>query len=107
MKQRHRLKSIQARLLLPLLGLVTVIWLGAAMLTWIDVREELDDLLDGHLAQAAAMLVVQQVHTEDDDVANAPSLHKYANLQRGAWRGTYRSMLASKPTHATKFCGPS
>jgi two-component system sensor histidine kinase QseC len=80
MKQRHRLKSIQARLLLPLLGLVTVIWLGAAMLTWIDVREELDDLLDGHLAQAAAMLVVQQVHTEDDDVANAPSLHKYATL---------------------------
>ena len=80
MKQRHRLKSIQARLLLPLLGLVTVIWLGAAMLTWMDVREELDDLLDGHLAQAAAMLVVQQVHTEDDDVANAPSLHKYATL---------------------------
>jgi two-component system sensor histidine kinase QseC len=80
MKQRHRLKSLQARLLLPLLGLVTVIWLGAAMLTWIDVREELDDLLDGHLAQAAAMLVVQQVHTEDDDVANAPSLHKYATL---------------------------
>jgi two-component system sensor histidine kinase QseC len=80
MKQRPRLKSLQARLLLPLLALVTVIWLGAAILTWVDAREELDDLLDGHLAQAAALLVVQQAHTDDDGVANAPSLHKYAPL---------------------------
>jgi two-component system sensor histidine kinase QseC len=28
--------------------------------TWLDVRHELDELLDGHLAQAAALLVVQQ-----------------------------------------------
>lgn len=76
---RRPLKSLQARLLIPLLGLVTVIWLGAAILTWVDAREELDDLLDGHLAQAAALLVVQQARADDDDgVADAPSLHKYA-----------------------------
>ena len=82
MKRALRLKSLQARLLIPLLGLVTAIWLGAAMLTWVDVREELDDLLDGHLAQAAAMLVAVQAKTDDDGdgVANAPSLHKYATL---------------------------
>ena len=98
MKQRHHLKSIQNRLLLPLLGLVTVIWLGAAMLTWIDVREELDDLLDGHLAQAAAMLVVQQVHTEDDDIANAPSLHKYATLV--AFQVFHEGQLAMRSANA-------
>ena len=78
---RHPLKSLQARLLAPLLGLVTVIWLGAAIMTLVDARDELGDLLDGHLAQAAALLVVQQARAADDDddgIADAPSLHKYA-----------------------------
>jgi two-component system sensor histidine kinase QseC len=82
LKPGQRLKSLQARLLIPLLGLVTAIWLGAAILTWVDARDELDDLLDGHLAQAAALLVIQQANAEGDEgeVANAPSLHKYATL---------------------------
>ena len=76
-----RPKSLQARLLAMLLGVVAVVWLGAALLTWLDARHELDELLDGHLAQAAALLVVQQTnarHDDDDGVADAPSLHKYA-----------------------------
>lgn len=73
------LQSLQARLLVPLLVLVAVIWLGAAVATGLDTRHELDELLDGHLAQAAALLVVQQTSPgDDDDVADAPSLHKYA-----------------------------
>ena len=49
------------------------------MLTWRDARHELDELLDGHLAQAAALLVVQQAgELEDDRAADAPVLHKYA-----------------------------
>ena len=78
---RPPLKSLQARLLVPLLTLVTVIWLGAAILTWVDARHELDELLDGHLAQAAALLVVQQTKSDIDDldgVEDAPALHKYA-----------------------------
>ncbi|MEI8170208.1 MAG: ATP-binding protein [Rhodoferax sp.] len=79
--RRRSLKSLQARLLVPLLTLVTVVWVGAAILTWVDAREELDDLLDGHLAQAAALLVVQQAGADEDDgVADAPTLHKYAPL---------------------------
>jgi two-component system sensor histidine kinase QseC len=78
MKLLRRLKSLQARLLALLLSLVTVVWLGAAVLTWVDARHELDELLDGHLAQAAALLVVQQAHADDDEVADAPALHKYA-----------------------------
>lgn len=80
MKQ-HLLRSLQARLLALLLVLVTLVWLGAAAMAWIDARHELDELLDGHLAQAAALLVVQQTRAEndgDEGVADAPSLHKYA-----------------------------
>ncbi len=74
-----RLKSLQARLLAMMMALLTVVWLGAALMTWVDARHELDELLDGHLAQAAALLVVQQVRVDDDsDVEDAPSLHKYA-----------------------------
>jgi two-component system sensor histidine kinase QseC len=81
MRLLPRLKSLQARLLALLLSAVTVVWLGAAAFTWQDTRHELDELLDSHLAQAAALLVVQQVntdHDDDDPVADAPSLHKYA-----------------------------
>ncbi len=76
---RRRFQSLHARLLAPLLLLVAVIWLGAAVLTLVEAREELDDLLDGHLAQTAALLVVQQASSDDhDSIKNAPSLHKYA-----------------------------
>ena len=81
MRPLPRLKSLQARLLALLLSLMTVVWLGAAAYTWLDARHELDELLDGHLAQAAALLVVQQAnagHDDDNPVADAPTLHKYA-----------------------------
>jgi two-component system, OmpR family, sensor histidine kinase QseC len=79
---KARAPSLQRRLLALVLGLVTVVWLGTAVLTWFDVRHELDELLDGHLAQAAALLVVQQVgEMEDDDHSvDAPSLHRHAPM---------------------------
>ncbi len=71
--------SLQRRLLLLVLGMVSALWVLAAGVTWYDARHELDELLDGHLAQAAALLVVQQAAGGDDDgIADAPSLHKYA-----------------------------
>lgn len=75
------LRSLQARLLAALLAGVTVVWLGAAALTWSDVRHELGELLDAHLAQAAALLVVQQageIEHDDERTLDAPSLHRYA-----------------------------
>ena len=73
-------KSLQARLLSMVLGLAALVWFSAAVLTWVDTQHELDELLDGHLAQAAALLVVQQAGADDDDheLVDAPSLHKYA-----------------------------
>lgn len=72
-------RSLQGRLMVFVLGLVTVLWLGAATLTWFSARKELGELLDSHLAQAAALLVAQQSQEIDDDVLNSvPTLHHYA-----------------------------
>jgi len=72
--------SLQRRLLALVLGVVTAVWLATATMTWFDASHELDELLDGHLAQSAAILVVQQADEldEDDHNIDAPSLHRYA-----------------------------
>lgn len=72
--------AIQTRLLLLVSGAVLLVWLVAAAMTWFDARHELDELLDSHLAQAAALLVAQQRidHDEDAHGLDAPSLHRYA-----------------------------
>ena len=74
-------RSIQGRLLALLLAGVAAVWIAAAGFTWFDVRHELGELLDAHLAQAAALLVVQQVEEleqDDERTLDAPSLHRYA-----------------------------
>lgn len=75
-----RPQSLQGRLLALVLGLVVGIWSLGALLTWLDARHELDELLDGHLAQAAALLVVQQAGDYEDEPegVDAPQLHRYA-----------------------------
>ena len=70
--------SLRGRLLLMVLGTALAVWLAAAAATWVDARHELDELLDGHLAQAAALLVARQVHEfEHDERVDAPTLHRY------------------------------
>jgi two-component system sensor histidine kinase QseC len=73
-------RSLQSRLLVLVLGLVVGVWVATALMTWIDVRHELDELLDSHLAQAAALLVVQQAREigDEDHHVDAPTLHRYA-----------------------------
>lgn len=74
-------RSLQGRLLAMILGLMVVIWLSAAYFTWRDASHEIDELLDGHLAQVAALLVAQQASNdgdEDDVLLDTPVLHKYA-----------------------------
>jgi two-component system, OmpR family, sensor histidine kinase QseC len=77
----RRARSLQARLLVPVLGLVAAVWLIIAAATWFDVRHEIDELLDGHLAQAAALVVVNQTSEDEGDevrTVEAPVLHRYA-----------------------------
>jgi len=75
-------RSLQARVLVLALASVVAVWLAAAAFTWHEAQGELDELLDGHLAQAAALLIVRQVDEieapEDDERIDAPALHRYA-----------------------------
>lgn len=72
--------SLQGRLIALVLTVVSAVWLVVAAATWVDARHELDELLDGHLAQAAALLVAQQASEieEDKQGLDAPTLHRYS-----------------------------
>ncbi|MBI5926486.1 MAG: sensor histidine kinase N-terminal domain-containing protein [Aquabacterium sp.] len=92
--------SIQSRLLALVTTSVLAIWFVAIGLTWVDARHELDELLDSHLAQAAALLVAQQSHTQDDDDhhLDAPSLHRYA--PKVAFQVFHEGRLALRTSNA-------
>jgi two-component system sensor histidine kinase QseC len=86
----RRPASLQGRLLALVLGSVI----------WRDAQHELDELLDSHLAQAAALLVAQQAREidEDDDVVDAPLLHRYAS--RVAFQVWHEGRLAMRSANA-------
>lgn len=92
--------SIQSRLLALVTTSVLAIWFVAIGLTWVDARHELDELLDSHLAQAAALLVAQQSHAQDDDDhhLDAPSLHRYA--PKVAFQVFHEGRLALRSSNA-------
>ena len=73
-----QIRSLQNRLLVVVLGGVSVMWLVVALATWIDTEHEVSELLDAHLAQAAALLVSQPL---DDlghlDLSSTPNLSEY------------------------------
>lgn len=94
------MRSIQGRLLVLLLAMVSMVWLGAAVMTWRDVRHELGELLDSHLAQAAALLIVQQLSPDGDEVhgVDAPSSHHYAS--KVAFQVFHEGRLMLRSTNA-------
>jgi two-component system sensor histidine kinase QseC len=70
--------SLRSRLLLTVLGLLATGWLLVLGLTWLDLRDELDELLDAHLAQTAALLSDLQLEDlRNLDAVDAPVLHEY------------------------------
>lgn len=71
--------SLKQRLLALLLTATAIVWLVAAAFTYHDARKEFDEVLDGHLAQAASLLVAQATHDLDElETEHAPLLHKYS-----------------------------
>ena len=94
------LRSLQGRLVLRVVGVVALVWLIVAILTWVDVRNELDELLDSHLAQAASLLVMQQIRAveDDDHEIDAPALHRYA--PKVAFQVFHRGLLLLRSANA-------
>ena len=74
-----RRASLKQRLLALALTAITLVWLGTTAFTYRDAREEFDEVLDAHLVQTAALLVVQTSHDFAElKTEHAPLLHKYA-----------------------------
>lgn len=71
--------SLKKRLLLLALSTVVLIWGGAVTFTYYDARDELNELLDAHLAQAAVLLVAQSSHELDEiEIEHTMMPHKYS-----------------------------
>ncbi|RYF83393.1 MAG: HAMP domain-containing protein [Comamonadaceae bacterium] len=91
--------SLQLRLARLLLGLFAVVWMGSTALAWFDARHEVEEILDSHLAQAAALLVAQPSGASTATRIDTPLLHRYAGktaLQ--VWAdGTLRLRSATAP----------
>ncbi len=69
--------SLQWRLTLSLLLATGLVWALVLVMTWLRTEHELNELLDAHLAQTAAVLAVQTSDEHDDDFTTTPVLHKY------------------------------
>ncbi|MFA7269133.1 MAG: ATP-binding protein [Sterolibacterium sp.] len=61
--------SLRRRLLLPILGGATVLWLAMLVLSYLDAHHEIDELLDAQLAHTAQTLLALASHEarEGDD----------------------------------------
>jgi two-component system sensor histidine kinase QseC len=71
--------SLKRRILGLALSAITLVWLGAAAFTYFDARQELNNLLDAHLAQASTLVIAQASHElEEIETDHAPLLHKYS-----------------------------
>ncbi len=93
-------RSLQVRLMALVFGMVMRVWTGASVMTWYGASHELDELLDAHLAQATALLVVQQAGADDDAMEDALSLHKYAS--RVAFQVFHEGRVVMRSSNAEK-----
>jgi two-component system sensor histidine kinase QseC len=93
-----RQPSLQWRLTLSVLLATGLIWAVVLVMTWLKTEHELNELLDAHLAQTAAVLVVQTGEHHDDDFTTAEVLHKYQ--PRVAFQIWHENELVSRSLEA-------
>ena len=84
-----RQRSVRRQLLVLLLTALSVAWLVAAGLSFVDARHEVSEVLDGHLAQTASLVTVQAAGGDDEiDTEHAPLLHRYSRrMMFQVWEG--------------------
>lgn len=73
-----RRRSIRRQLLVVVLGVVGIIWLATAIVSYVDARHEIDELLDAHLAQSASLLIAQAGHEFEELAEHSPDVSRYA-----------------------------
>lgn len=98
-------RTLRARLLMGVLSAVTLIWLGVAGVGYLKISYELGELLDAHLAQAAAMLLAQLgEETGELELEHAPRLHRYQRrVAFQIWDGSGRLRLHSHSAPSSRL----
>ncbi len=95
----RRPRSLQGRLVGLVVALVGGVWLGAALFTLFDARHQIEELLDSHLAQSAALLAARHDADPPDKAGMAaPASHRYA--RRVAFQVWHGGRLALRSTNA-------
>ncbi|WP_315652652.1 ATP-binding protein [Roseateles aquae] len=101
---------MQLRLLLSQLGMLLLLTTSTGGWSWYEVQRELDELLDAHLAQSAALLLAQQASEleEDEPQPDAPLLHTLSpQLGFQIWlRGQLLQRSVNMPTAAISTAEP-
>ena len=97
----RRTWSLAQRLMAMVLGFVLVTWVLTAAVAWFVTQHELNELLDAHLAQTAALLATGEVDDDNDDAVVQAStlLHKYqSRVAFQIWhKGRLRARSADAP----------
>jgi two-component system sensor histidine kinase QseC len=71
--------SLRRRVLVLALSAVALVWLASAVYAYFDARHEANEILDGYLAQSAALIAAQATGDFDEfEVEHAPQMHRYA-----------------------------
>ncbi|MDR2837498.1 MAG: sensor histidine kinase N-terminal domain-containing protein [Azonexus sp.] len=110
----RRVLSLTQRLTLMTVTFVVVVWAVTAVATWRNMKHDLDELLDAHLAQTAALLIASDLEDEDDEtgggVIQAPILiDKYqSRVAFQIWRhGQLRARSSDAPDVPLAAAGSS
>lgn len=92
-------------------GLVLIVvaafWILAAGMTWRAAVHEAAEIFDGHLAQAASMLIAQtalEIEEDDDGEFHAPLAHRYARkVAFQVWENGEKLLVHSQNAPATRL----
>ncbi|QTD46283.1 ATP-binding protein [Ottowia testudinis] len=92
--------SLAQRLTAMVLGFVLVTWMATVAVAWFVTEHELNELLDAHLAQTAALLATGEVDDDKDDavVQASTQLHKYQS--RVAFQIWHKGRLRARSNDA-------
>lgn len=100
--------SLRRRLLVWLMGATLLAWSAALFLSYRGASHEIDEVLDAHLAQSAALLMAQLAHEpEEIDTEHVPVLHRHGRyVVFQIWDAAGRLHLHSANAPDVPLCPP-
>ena len=96
-EQKRPPRSLRRQLLLLVLGAVASIWIATAIVSYVDARHELDELLDAHLAQSASLLIAQAGHDPEEIDERIALNREVADREEQLWAAQQTLLQKREP----------